>query len=171
MGRRPKPWFKAASVPTSTIHRLERLGLRAKGTVIAMRVRIAEQEGVAPIIKSEVPTSLACIRKVIFGDPSKAGFYTILLFVPAHARIQSHSHRDNRIATVVSGEEQLGYGNHFDAKSLKTLSPRSVYSEPGGDNHFAQTDTEAVVVEISGYGLTDTRYFEAKNDPKAKARN
>jgi uncharacterized RmlC-like cupin family protein len=56
--------------------------------------------------------------KVIFGDPSKAGFYTILLFVPAHTTIQAHSHRDNRVATVVSGEWHLGYGNHFDAKLL-----------------------------------------------------
>jgi quercetin dioxygenase-like cupin family protein len=106
--------------------------------------------------------------KVVFGDPSKAGFYTILLFVPAHTTIQAHSHRDDRVATVVSGEWHFGYGNHFDATSLKSLPPGSVYSEPGGDNHFAQTDTDSVIVEISGYGPTDTRYFEAKNDPKAR---
>jgi len=81
--------------------------------------------------------------KVIFGAPSKVGFYTILLFVPAHTTIQAHSHRDDRVATVVSGEWHLGYGNHFDAKSLKTLPPGSVYSEPGGDDHFARTDAEA----------------------------
>ena len=105
--------------------------------------------------------------KVIFGDPSKVGFYTILLFVPAHTTIQAHSHRDDRVATVVSGEWHFGYGNYFDAKSLKTLSPGSVYSEPGGDNHFARTDADLVVVEICGYGPTDTHYFEAKNDPKS----
>ena len=106
--------------------------------------------------------------KIIFGDPSKVGFYTILLFVPAHTTIQAHSHRDDRVATVVSGEWHLGYGNHFDATALKTLPPGSVYSEPGGDNHFAQTEADAVIVEISGYGPTDTRYFEAKNDPKSR---
>src|SRR6476646_11082844 len=41
--------------------------------------------------------------KVLFGDPSKAGFYSILLFVPAHTTIQGHSHRDDRMATEVSG--------------------------------------------------------------------
>lgn len=109
--------------------------------------------------------------KVVFGDPSKAGFYTILLFVPAHTTIQAHSHRDDRVATVVSGEWHLGYGKQFDAKALKTLPPGSVYSEPGGDNHFAQTDTGAVIVEISGYGPTDTHYFEAANDPKSREKN
>ena len=110
--------------------------------------------------------------KVLVGDPSKEGFYTILLFVPAHTTIQAHSHKDNRVATVVSGEWHFGYGNHFDAKSLKTLPPGSVYSEPGGveHNHFAQTDADAVVVEISGYGPTDTHYFEAANDPRSQEK-
>src|SRR5437667_11090117 len=42
--------------------------------------------------------------KVLFGEPAKAGFYSTLLFVPAHTTIQAHSHRDDRMATVVSGE-------------------------------------------------------------------
>jgi quercetin dioxygenase-like cupin family protein len=108
--------------------------------------------------------------KVVFGDPSKAGFYSILLFVPAHTTIQAHAHRDDRIATVVSGEWHLGYGTHFDPKSLKTLPPGSVYSEPGGDNHFAQTDNDAVIVQISGYGPTDTRYFDPANEPKSQPK-
>ena len=108
--------------------------------------------------------------KVLFGDPSKAGFYTILLFVPAHTTIQAHSHRDDRVATVVSGEWHFGYGDHFDANSLKTLPSGSVYSEPGGDNHFARTDADAVIVEISGYGPTDTRYFDAANDPRLREK-
>src|SRR5882762_10742081 len=103
--------------------------------------------------------------KVIFGDPSKAGFYSILLFVPAHTTIQGHSHRDDRMATVVSGTWYFGYGDRFDAKSLKKLLPGSVYSEPGGHNHFARTDKDAVIVQISGYGPTDTRYFNPADEP------
>ena len=38
--------------------------------------------------------------KVLFGDPSKAGFYSILLFVPAHTTIQAHSQRGDRMATL-----------------------------------------------------------------------
>jgi quercetin dioxygenase-like cupin family protein len=106
--------------------------------------------------------------KVLFGDPAKAAFYSILLFVPAHTTIQAHSHRDDRMATVLSGEWHFGYGDHFDAQSLKTLVPGSVYSEPGGRTHFAQTSDDAVVVQICGYGPTDTRYFDPANDPRAK---
>jgi quercetin dioxygenase-like cupin family protein len=106
--------------------------------------------------------------KVLFGDPSKAGFYSILLFVPAHTTIQAHSHHDDRMATVVSGTWYFGYGDHFDAKALKILPPGSVYSEPGGTshNHFARTDKDAVIVHICGFGPTDTRYFNPADEPK-----
>jgi quercetin dioxygenase-like cupin family protein len=108
--------------------------------------------------------------KVLFGDPAKNDFYTILLFVPGHTTIQAHSHRDDRMAVVVSGDWQFGYGNRFDAKSLKTLPPGSVYSEPAGVDHFARSGDTAAIVEISGYGPTDTRYFDPANDPEAKQK-
>src|SRR5260370_29605984 len=102
---------------------------------------------------------------VLFGDPAKTGFYSILLFVPMHTTIQAHSHRDDRMATVVSGEWRFGYGTDFDEKLLKRLPPGSVYSEPGGADHFAQTADDPVIVHICGYGPTDTRYFDPMNDP------
>jgi hypothetical protein len=114
--------------------------------------------------------SAAGQRRVLFGDPTKAEYYSILLLVPAHTTIQAHSHRDNRMATVVSGEWHFGYGNEFSAEALKTLPPGSVYSEPGGVNHFAQTSVEPVIVQISGYGPTDTQYFDPAKDPRAKPR-
>jgi hypothetical protein len=72
------------------------------------------------------------------------------------------------MATVVSGAWYFGYGDRFDAKGLKTLPPGSVYSEPAARNHYARTAREAVVVHISGYGPTDTRYFDPANEPKSK---
>lgn len=104
--------------------------------------------------------------KILAGDPATAGFYSILLFVPAHTTIQAHSHRDDRMATVVSGTWNFGYGTHFDEKALKTLPVGSVYSEPGGVNHFARTAEDSVVVQISGFGPTNTRYFNPTDDPE-----
>jgi quercetin dioxygenase-like cupin family protein len=111
----------------------------------------------------------ALLREVMIRntrDPSKAGFYTIVLSVPAHTTIAAHSHRDDRMATVVSGAWQFGYGDHFDEPALKSLPPGSVYSEPGGVNHFARTGAEPVLVQISGFGPTDTRYFDPADTPK-----
>ena len=75
-------------------------------------------------------------------------------------------HRDERMAVVVSGTWHFGCGDRFDAGALKTLPPGSIYSEPGGLTHFAQTTDEPVLVEISGFGSTDTRYFDPTNTPK-----
>jgi quercetin dioxygenase-like cupin family protein len=109
--------------------------------------------------------------KILAGNPAVAGFYSILLFVPAHTTIQSHSHRDDRMATVVSGTWQFGYGTHFDGKALKILPVGSVYSEPGGVNHFARTSEVPVVVHISGFGPTDTHYFNPADDPEKQKKS
>jgi|SRR5579872_827999 len=109
--------------------------------------------------------------KILAGDPGVAGFYSILLFVPAHTTIQAHSHRDDRMATVVSGTWHFGYGTHFDENALKALPVGSVYSEPGGVHHFARTAEDSVVVQISGFGPTDTHYFNLADDPENQMKS
>ena len=109
--------------------------------------------------------------RILAGNPSAAGFYSILLFVPPRTTIQAHSHRDDRMATVVSGTWHFGYGTHFNEKVLKTLPVGSVYSEPGGVDHFAQTADDSVVVHISGFGPTDTRYFNPADDPENQKKS
>jgi pimeloyl-ACP methyl ester carboxylesterase/uncharacterized RmlC-like cupin family protein len=102
---------------------------------------------------------------VLKGDPNRAGVYTIMLRVPAHTRIQAHSHRDDRVATVISGTWHIGYGDRFDESKLKALPPGSFYTEPPGQNHFAETGDDAVVVQITGYGPSSTDYVDRANDP------
>ena len=75
------------------------------------------------------------------------------------------------MATVVSGNWQFGYGTRFDESALKPLPVGSVYSEPGGVNHFARTADTPVVVHISGYGPTDIRYFNPADDPESSRKN
>lgn len=134
-----------------------------------IRMTPAEITAAAPRDNNQIGSSgvTGVHTKVLYGDPSKAEFYSILLYVGPHTTIQPHSHRDNRMATVVSGEWHFGYGDHFDAGGLKTLPPGSVYSEPAGQTHFAQTTTDPVIVQICGFGPTDTHYFDPANEPQA----
>jgi uncharacterized RmlC-like cupin family protein len=74
---------------------------------------------------------------VLKGNQVQAGVYTIMLRVPAHTRIAAHSHRDHRVATVISGTWHIGYGDTFDEAKLKALPPGSFYTEPPSRNHFA----------------------------------
>jgi quercetin dioxygenase-like cupin family protein len=103
---------------------------------------------------------------VLYGDPTKAGPYTIALRVPPNMRIAAHSHRDNRTAVVVAGVWRFGYGRKADESLVKILPPGSYYSEPAGVDHFAMTGPEGASVYISGFGPTSTDYVEAVNSPK-----
>jgi len=92
------------------------------------------------------------------GDPTKPGLYTIEIRVPAHTRIQAHTHRDERSAVVVSGSWFFGYGEATSDALVKQLPPGSFYTEPAGKSHFAITRDEPAVVYITGVGPTDTVY-------------
>ncbi|SRR5213593_2006174 len=113
-----------------------------------------------------VGTSGVAVQTVILkGDPSKPGLYTLLLRAGPNMKIASHSHRDDRVATVVSGKWYFGYGREFNEAGLKELPPGSFYTEPPGVAHFAMTKAEGAIVEISGTGPSDTVYADPRNDP------
>src|SRR2546428_6401793 len=92
------------------------------------------------------------------GDPNNPVLYTIQLTVPANTRIEAHTHPDDRVATVISGTWQIGYGTAFDEKKLKALVPGSFYMEPPNVAHFARTGYTAIMVLIKVYGTTVTTY-------------
>ena len=98
------------------------------------------------------------VSKVLKGDPTKPGLYTIELTVPAQTRIEAHDHPDDRVATVISGTWQFGLGDHFDEQRLKSFAPGSFYVEPPHEKHFARTGATPVVVQITGIGPTGTTY-------------
>jgi uncharacterized RmlC-like cupin family protein len=88
--------------------------------------------------------------------------------VGPNTRIQPHSHPDDRVATVVSGDWYFGYGKTFDEAGLKQLPPGSFYTEPPGVDHFAMTKATGVVIQISGTGPSGTTYADPRNDPNRK---
>ena len=98
--------------------------------------------------------------RVLKGDPTKPGLYTIQLSISANTRIQAHEHPDDRVATVISGTWYIGYGSAFDEKKLKALKTGSFYTEPPGLAHYARTGNSAVVIQITGFGPTGTEYIK-----------
>jgi pimeloyl-ACP methyl ester carboxylesterase len=108
---------------------------------------------------------------VLKGNPDQAGVYTIMLRVPAHTQIAAHSHRDDRVATVISGTWHIGYGDSFDEAKLKALPAGSFYTEPPSQNHFAATGDEPVVVQITGFGPSSTEYVDATQDPRKSGKS
>lgn len=96
--------------------------------------------------------------RVLRGDPTQPGPYTIQLNVPANTQIEAHTHPDDRSVTVISGAWYFGYGTHFDEKETKKLPAGSFYTEPPNTPHFARTGDTPAVVQISGFGPSGTHY-------------
>jgi hypothetical protein len=116
-------------------------------------------------------SNLSAVQEiVIHGDPSKAGLYTILLKVAANTKIPAHLHPDDRVGTVVSGTWHFGHGDKFDKAKLKELPIGSIYSEVAGQNHFAMTGNEPVVVEITGYGPSGVTFVNPADDPRKQKK-
>ncbi len=93
----------------------------------------------------------------LVGDSSRPGLYSVRVSIPAHTRVQPHTHRDNRAVLVVSGTWHMGYGARFAPEALKALPAGSFYTEPAGQAHFSETQDEPVVLIVTGYGPSDTR--------------
>jgi quercetin dioxygenase-like cupin family protein len=105
---------------------------------------------------------------VLLGNPGKPGPYVELLEVAPHTTIQAHHHAGDRIGTVLKGSLHLGFGPKFDESALVALPIGSIYTEPSGVAHFAQTGDEAVIVQITGYGPTSYVYENPADDPAHK---
>ena len=101
---------------------------------------------------------------LLAGDPAKAGPYAIELKIPAHTRIAAHSHRDNRLALVVSGEWHFGYGGKAEESHTSVLTTGAFYTEPANAPHFAFTGNQPAEVFITGTGPSDT-HFVGENEP------
>ena len=102
----------------------------------------------------------AVTTRVLFGDPTKSGLYTIELRVAPNTVIQAHTHRDTRTAVVVAGLWYFGYGPKNEQALVKALPPGAFYTEPASESHFARTGSEGATVSITGYGPTDTVYVK-----------
>ena len=104
---------------------------------------------------------------ILKGNPTRPGIYVLALRTAPNVTIQAHSHKDDRVATVLKGTWYFGYGNKFDEKALKELPEGSSYTEPPNTPHFART-REEVILQIVGYGPSSTAYVNTADDPNRK---
>lgn len=105
--------------------------------------------------------------KVLYGDPSKPGLYTVLLGLAPHKHIMPLSHPDSRFVTVLSGTFYVGFGSTYDDAKLKALPAGGIYTEPANQNHFGETRDEPALVAITGYGPSGTTYANPADAPGA----
>ncbi|PDT08838.1 cupin domain-containing protein [Rhizobium sp. M1] len=105
--------------------------------------------------------------KVLYGDPTKPGLYTVLLHLEPHKRIMPLSHPDSRFVTVLSGTFYVGFGDTYNEAKLNRLPAGGIYTEPANANHFGETRDEPTLVAITGYGPSGTSYANPADAPGA----
>ena len=150
-------WFKVSAIVFVPLLLLAVGGAQTPNP--GRRLTPSEIDSISPTGAGAGTSGVGGIQtRLLKGDPNKPGLYTIQLTIPANTRIEAHTHPDDRVATVVSGTWQIGYGTAFDEKKLKPLVPGSFYMEPPSVAHFARTGNTAVMVQITGYGPTGTTY-------------
>ena len=103
---------------------------------------------------------------VVAGQPGAAGLYAIRVGFPGGLQVMPHSHPDDRLYTVLSGEWSIGLGAAFDPEELETFSPGSVYVLQAGTAHFHWAQAGESVVQIAGLGPTATNHVDPEDDPR-----
>ena len=127
--------------------------------VSGLRLTVGEIEALPPMGAGTGTSGVPGIQtRILTGNPTQPGTYTIQLSVPANTRIEAHAHPDDRVVTVISGTWHFGYGASYDEKALKELPPGSFYTEPPNQPHFARTGDAPAVIQITGSGPSGTRY-------------
>jgi quercetin dioxygenase-like cupin family protein len=89
---------------------------------------------------------------VVYGDPTKAGFYIIRARFKPGVMSRPHTHPTDRHVTVISGTWWAGKGTVFDPSKTTPLGPGSYMMHPAGEAHFDGSKEGEVIVEIKGIG-------------------
>lgn len=89
---------------------------------------------------------------VLYGDPSKDGFYVMRLKLPPNWTFAAHYHPGRENVTILSGTFYAGLGSKFDKNALKAYSAGSFISVPAKMAHYAATKSEGAVIQLEGIG-------------------
>jgi quercetin dioxygenase-like cupin family protein len=107
-------------------------------------------------------------RAVLLGNPDEAGPFVMRVKAPPGTRIMPHTHRDERVYTVLAGEWKLGFGEKFDAGKLLSFPAGSVYRLPANVPHFQATGQSETIIQINSVGPSTTEFLNPSDGVQKK---
>jgi quercetin dioxygenase-like cupin family protein len=93
---------------------------------------------------------------VLYGDPSKSGFYVVRLKVPPNWSFPAHTHPQRENVTVISGTFYAGIGRKLNKNAVQAYPAGSFVSLPANIPHYALTRSSPAVVQVEGQGPFQT---------------
>jgi len=97
-------------------------------------------------------TSKTFQQAVLYGDPTKPGWYIVLAKWPPGTGSRPHYHPNDRYVTVISGTWWVGTGTDYDMAKTVPMKAGSFVKHTAGGIHFDGAKDEEVLLQISGMG-------------------
>jgi hypothetical protein len=101
-------------------------------------------------------------RAVLYGDPSKPGYYVILLKWLPHNNSRPHYHPNDRFITVLQGTWWVQTGAKYDPAGFKPIPAGSFVVHTGKEIHYDGAKDEPCLLQISGMGPETSVQAEQK---------
>ena len=102
-------------------------------------------------------------RAVMVGDPSKPGFYAVMIkWLPGNHFSRPHFHPHDRFITVLKGTWWVGSGTKFDPEGTVPMPAGTFVTHYGKQVHFDGAKDEEAVLLIVGDGPETATPAEAK---------
>jgi len=135
--------------------------------LVTASLSLAQELKVEPkvIVPSEVKWNVAANgikTSVLYGDPTKAGYYIMFYIIPDGLKLQPHFHPESRTVVVVTGKFYYGYGSTFDESKMYEMPQGTYFTEPSSQPHYAYAKTGEVLLYVAGFGPTGTSYVEQR---------
>jgi uncharacterized RmlC-like cupin family protein len=90
---------------------------------------------------------------VLYGDPSKPGYYAMRVKLPPNWSEAPHYHPLAENVVLLSGTAYLGIGTKFNrSKATKCSMPGTFVSIPAHLAHYAFTTSAGAVIQVDGVG-------------------
>ena len=91
-------------------------------------------------------------RAVLYGDPSKPGYYAELVKWLPHNNSHPHYHQNDRFIQVLSGTWWVQTGAKYDPAGFKPIPVGSFVVHTGKEIHYDGAKDEPCLLLISGQG-------------------
>ncbi len=101
-------------------------------------------------------------QAVLIGDPSKPGFYAVMVTWKAGNMSHPHFHPNDRFITVISGTWWVGSGTKFDPDNTVPMPAGSFVTHFGKQVHYDRAKQGDTVLLIVGEGPATSTPAEVK---------
>lgn len=94
------------------------------------------------LVWTDGPAALPGSRSAVLeGDPKTTGMFTMRLRMPAGTRVPPHWHPRPERVTILSGVVQVGFGDKWDDRALRSFHAGDFYVNPANSQVVMQFES------------------------------